>query len=306
MHKHTTMILLCLLFVAVPDRELLNSVPLTPKQIMILRYGRERVERFVDPQIFEKNHILAYYGHPKSRIMGIVGRETKERLALLLRKKAAVYRALSKGKGVIPALYIIYGTCQPEGNINIISHELLFEYINFAIENDLLVYLDHQIGKYPLEHAIQTMLPYLNYPNVHLAFDVEWRTTRPMREIGHITGEELNMVQSLMRDYLVKNDIPGKRQLVFHQFNHRMLRNPSAVTTGYDPVLLVHTTSGWGRPDWKLATHKRNSKVKNIPYKGFKLWLFYSHRKGVHYDKPLMSPGEVLALNPQPGLIIYQ
>lgn len=300
------MIILAMLLVTIPNKSLLDNRPVTPKRKMILQYGRDRVEGFLDPQLFEKNHILAYYGHPKSRIMGIIGRESKERLAVLLRRKAAVYNKLSPGRGVIPALYIIYGTCQPGGNINIINSQLLREYIDFAIENDFLVYLDHQIGKYSLEDVIETLLPYLRYPNVHLAFDVEWRTTRPMKEIGHITGNELNRVQETMKNYMIKNNIPGRRQLVFHQFNHKMLRNASAVKNDYDPVLLAHTTSGWGRPSWKRATHKRNSKVKTIPYKGFKLWLFYSKRKGIHYDKPLMTPGEVLALNPQPGLIIYQ
>ena len=304
--KQSIIIFFALLIVSLPDKSLLDNRPITPKRIMTLRYGKERVERFLDPQLFEKNYILAYYGHPKSRIMGIIGRESKERLGVLLREKAAVYKSLSGGKGVIPALYIIYGTCQPKGNINIISRDLLREYVDFAIENDFLVYLDHQIGKYSLKEAIATLLPYLRYPNVHLAFDVEWRTKKPMKVIGHITGNELNDIQEVMKKYMTKNNIPGKRQLVFHQFNHRMLRNASAVKDDYDPVLLVHTTSGWGRPAWKKATYERNSKVKTIPYKGFKLWLFYSKRKGVHYDKPLMTPLEVLALSPQPGLIIYQ
>ena len=44
----------------------------------------------------------------------------------------------------------------------------------------------------------------------------------------------------------------------------------------------------------------------NIPYKGFKLWYYYSSKHGVHYDRPLMTPSQVLSLNPEPGLIIYQ
>lgn len=278
----------------------------TPEKEMIALYGREKVARFIDPELFEKNHVVAYYGHPNSKIMGIVGRLSKEKLAATLKEKAALYDNLNGERGVIPAIYIIHGTCQPAGNINIINQDLVKSYIDLAIENDFLVFLDHQIGKYSLQHAMNLLLPYLKYPNVHLAIDLEWRTTRPMEVIGFITGNELNDIQAMMQKYIIDNNIPGKRKLVFHQFNYKMLRNSSLVKAAYDPVLLVHTTSGWGRPKEKLATHERNAKVSNIPYKGFKLWYYYSSKKGVHYDEPLMSPSEVLALKPQPGLIIYQ
>ncbi|MCD8509521.1 MAG: hypothetical protein LRY73_06305 [Bacillus sp. (in: Bacteria)] len=48
------------------------------------------------------------------------------------------------------------------------------------------------------------------------------------------------------------------------------------------------------------------SKATNIPYKGFKLWYYYSDIRGVHYDDPLMTPEEVMSLDPKPGLVIYQ
>ncbi len=312
--KHIYFFLLTIMIIiSVPDCISLSSsdvnfgeIEITPERLLMEKYGKQFVDKFTDPQLFEKNHIIAYYGHPNSKIMGIVGRETKQRLAELLREKAATYDKINGEKGVIPAIYLIYGTCQPGGKIGIMTPKMVKEYIDFAIDNGFLIYLDHQIGKYTLADAMNTLLPFLKYPNVHLAIDVEWRTDRPMKQIGHIRGNELNDIQLQMKNYILENKISGKRQLVFHQFNYKMLRDSSLAKSDYDPVMLVHTTSGWGGPKGKVSTHALNSKVSNIPNKGFKLWLFYSNKKGVHFDSPLMSPETVLALNPQPGLIIYQ
>ncbi|PKL16475.1 MAG: hypothetical protein CVV49_16075 [Spirochaetae bacterium HGW-Spirochaetae-5] len=261
---------------------------------------------YVSPSLFENNHILAYYGHPKSKIMGIVGRHSIPDLAVMLMKEAGNYDSENSEKGIVPAFYLIYGTCQPAGEINIIDKKLVDSYIQYALAKGFLVYLDHQIGKYTISQAMDHILPFLKYPNVHLALDPEWRTIRPMREVGSITGKELNAAQQQMKEYMAANNIPGKRQLVIHQFQSKMIRDIHDVKAAYDPVILVHATSGWGSPQAKLSTHSRNSKASNIPYKGFKLWYYYSSKSGVHYDNPLMTPAQVLGLNPEPGLIIYQ
>lgn len=269
-------------------------------------YNRMFGDKLFDPDFFTKNHIVAYYGHPRSKIMGIVGRYPVYELGPMLKATAASYDRINGQRGVVPAIYLIYGTCQPGGEINRIDKKLLDKYIEYTLLNGMLLYLDHQLGKYSMEDAIKEMLPYLKYPNVHLAFDPEWHTTRPMREIGSVTAAEVNSTQKLMRDYILKNGIRGKRHLVFHQFNPKMLRNKEGVSASFDPVVLVHTTSGWGPPDNKKSTHERNALTVNIPDKGFKLWFFYTNKKGVHYDNPLMTPAEVLALRPEPGIIIYQ
>jgi len=271
-----------------------------------LIYNKLFGSEFLSPELFDDNHIVAYYGHPQSKIMGIVGRHPVDELGSLLKDAAASYDRVNGDKGVMPAIYLIYGTCQPGGEINRISKKLLDKYIEYTLTNGMLLYLDHQIGKYRIEEAIGELLPYLKYPHVHLAFDPEWHTTRPMREIGHVTAAEVNSAQKLMKDYMLKNGIPGKRQLVFHQFNPKMLRDKEQVSAKFDPVILVHATSGWGPPGNKMSTHDRNALTINIPNKGFKLWYYYSSKKGVHFDNPIMTPEQVLSLRPEPGLIIYQ
>lgn len=250
--------------------------------------------------------IVAYYGHPNSRYMGIVGRNTLQELVERVQATAHAYQQLLPEYNVVPAIYLIYGTVQPEGRIGYISDATVNRYIQYAMARNVKIILDHQIGAYSLEAAVDRLLPYLVFPNVHIAFDFEWRTTKPMKEIGFVLGEELNWMQNQVSNYLVENKIPGNKYLIFHQFVASMLREPSKTLTGFPQVDLVHCTSGWGPPWQKRATHAFNSSITQIPIKGFKLWYYYSDKPGIHYDNPLMIPQEVIALTPKPRLIIYQ
>lgn len=255
--------------------------------------------------ILAGNQILAFYGKPGSPSMGILGEYSKEALAPILEAYARLYDEVNGPMGVIPALYLIYGTCWPEGEIGILNKKVVESYIEFAAEKGWIVFLDHQIGKYDVLDSVKSMLPFLQYPNVHLAIDPEWRTTKPMQEIGYVNGPELNSAQKLIDDYLKEKNLPGIRMLIVHQFKPSMIREASVVRADYDRVLLVHTADGFGVPEVKRYAYAMNAKSKNMPIKGFKLF-FESKVPGAGWDKPLMLPKEVILLNPMPLIIIYQ
>lgn len=251
------------------------------------------------------NDIIAFYGHPNSASMGIVGQYSLEDLEPLLNNFAAEYDAANGERGVIPALYLIYGTCWPEGEIGYLNDEILKKYINFALERGWLVFLDHQIGKYSVEYSVKRLLPYLEYPNVHLALDPEWRTTKPMKEIGSVKGEELNTAQQMIQDYLIENNLPEKRMLVFHQFKPWMVSNRSAVKSNYEKVNLIQCADGFGTPYQKISAYNANAEATNIPLKSFKVFS-KPVIAGAGYDQPMMTAEQVLALNPKPCLIMMQ
>jgi hypothetical protein len=251
------------------------------------------------------NDILAFYGHPLSNLMGILGRYSKEELNSRLTGLAEEYDAVNGDRGVRKAFYIIYGTVWPQGEIGILKEEVLLQYIQYALEQDMLVFIDHQIGKYAPIDALKRMLPYLRYPNVHLALDPEWRTTKPMEEIGSVSAEEINEAQRVMEAYLKEQNIPGERMLVIHQFNWRMIRNRENVESGFEKVRLVHCADGFGNPSLKRQSYAYNAEAANMPVKGFK--LFYNFNiPGAGYDHPLLSPREVIELYPRPYIIMYQ
>ncbi len=251
------------------------------------------------------NDILAFYGHPNSRRMGILGRYSKEELDEKLTALAAEYDAANGDRGVIKAFYLIYGTVWPEGAIGIMSDRQVKEYIDYAAERDMIVFLDHQIGRYDPVASLRRMLPWLAYPNVHLALDPEWRTTQPMHEIGSVTGDELNGAMQAMDDYMAQNGIPGERLMVVHQFNARMISRRDRVTDNYVRVRLIHCADGFGTPAEKRSSYAYNAEATNMPDKGFK--LFYNFGiPGAGYDRPLLTPEQVVSLSPRPMLIMYQ
>jgi hypothetical protein len=258
-----------------------------------------------DESILLNNDILAYYGHPLSAQMGILGRYSIEDLDARLSALAEEYAAVSGGRGIRKAFYIIYGTVWPGGDIGILREQVLEKYIQYALKQNILVFLDHQIGRFDPVESLRSMFPYLRYPNVHLALDPEWRTTRPMQEIGGVSSEEINRAQRVMEDYIRENNIPGERLLVIHQFNWRMIRERDKVESGFERVRLVHCADGFGSPSLKRQSYAYNAEARNIPIKGFK--LFYNFNiPGAGYDAPLLKPSEVYQLNPRPYLIMYQ
>ena len=251
------------------------------------------------------NDIIAFYGHPNSPSMGIIGQHPLVDLEPLLNDFAAEYDAANGDRGVIPALYLIYGTCWPEGEIGYLNDEILKRYIEFALERGWLVFLDHQIGKYTVEYSVKRLLPYLVYPNVHLALDPEWRTTKPMKEIGSVKGEELNTAQQMIQDYLIENNLPEKRMLVFHQFKPWMVSNRGAVKSNYEKVNLIQCADGFGTPYQKISAYNANAEATNIPLKSFKVFS-KPVIAGAGYDQPMMTAEQVLALEPKPCLIMMQ
>ncbi|MDR1507270.1 MAG: hypothetical protein LBI67_09245 [Treponema sp.] len=268
---------------------------------------RQQLERDVrnSRPLVLNDDILAFYGHPDSPYMGILGRYTKEELNAQLENLGAEYDQVNGSRGVRKAFYLIYGTVQPKGKIGYISEKTLKEYLDFAQENDILVFIDHQIGRYDPVDSLKELLPYLEYPNVHLALDPEWRTAQPMTVIGNVTAEELNRAQEEMSRYIEENRISGERMLVVHQFDWRMIKNRDKVETGYKQVNLVHCADGFGSPALKRNTYAYNALAANMPLKGFK--LFYNFQiPGAGYDDPLLSPEEVNSLDPRPSLVIYQ
>lgn len=254
--------------------------------------------------VLASNQIVAYYGHPYSSLMGILGEYSAEELVGLLKDKAGAYDVLNGPRGVISAFHIVFGTVQPRGLIGVIDEETLLRYIELARQNNMLVILDHQIGRGTVAEAVSQMLSYLKYDNVHLAIDPEWHTPVPMEEIGDISGYDVNEAQRLMQQYLIDHNIPGKKILIVHQFAPIMITEREVISADYLRVDLVHDMDGFGHPITKNYHYEYNKLATNMPLKGFK--LFYAGARAWGYDNPLMTPSEVLALDPAPVVIIYQ
>jgi len=131
---------------------------------------------------------------------------------------------------------------------------------------------------------------------VHLAIDPEFEVNsldvRPGKVIGHISGEQINQVQSAMTDHLNENGIGENKILIVHMFRESMVKNKEMVKK-YDKIDLIMNLDGHGSPRLKvdiynsLYTADISAKIAG----GFKLFF--------REDKPsMMTPKQVLGMEP--------
>ena len=286
--------------IPIKQEVLIHTVKTKEEMDASLKFDESKLQ-----SVLLNNDIFALYGKPDAYTMGILGRYSPEEIEPIMNKFAATYNEANKERGIIPAFYLIYGTCWPGGDIGLLRQSTVKKYIEFAAERGWYVFIDHQIGKYTVEQAMNAILPFLKYPNVHLALDPEWHTTEPMKVIGSVTGDEINKAQAMMDKYIKENNITGRKMLVIHQFNAIMIKKRANVRSDYERVQLIHCADGFGSPQLKKDSYAYNALAQNIPLKSFKLFSKPTVA-GAGYDQPMMTPEEVFSLTPRPYLIMYQ
>ena len=249
-------------------------------------------------QLPTKNEmIVAYYGRPGVKSMGVLGQHSIESLIPIVNAKVDEYKKASGNQNIVPGFDIIYGMAsaspgRDKDYIINISHDKLMAYINAGQKHGFVVFIDTQLGKMTPVEAIRPLLKYLKYDNVHLAIDPEFEVrgldVRPGKKIGHISGNQVNQVQEAMTNYMKENSIEGKKMLLIHMFRHTMFSNKSDLKT-YDNIDMIFNLDGHGSPKLKvdiynaIYTHRRANEIAG----GFKLFF--------QEDKPrLMTPKEVL------------
>ena len=106
----------------------------------------------------------------------------------------------------------------------------------------------------------------------------------------------INGAQRILADLVESEKLPPKL-LIVHRFTEEMVTSHQKIAT--DPrVQVVMVMDGFGTPAIKSRQYDTLIAEQRVQYTGFK--LFYRH------DQPLMTPEQVLLLDPPPDLIIYQ
>jgi hypothetical protein len=257
-----------------------------------------------DGALLPAYRILTYYGHPHDPNMGIVGEYPKEQLLELLRAEAANYEAIDPSRPVLPAFELIATVAQRDPGADgtyILDTDLetLTEYVDFAEANDVLVFLDLQIGRGTVADEIAKVRPLLERPHVHLALDPEFAIAEgetPGIYIGELTAEEITYAQETLAELTAELGLPPK-VLIVHQFVEDMIVGKDRIEP-VPGVQLVLDADGYGAPSHKTEVYNILVRDEPIEFAGIK--LFYKQ------DEPLMTPAEILALTPSPDLIIYQ
>ena len=242
---------------------------------------------------------VTYYGRPGIALMGIIGEQSAADIMPLIKAKAAEYDDANGPKlGVQPAVHLVWGMAtvdpQPDNShLGYLTEAEVMPYIEEGLKAGVDVILDSQIANLSPTASISPALPYLKYPNVHLAIDPEFAVVHqgqyvPGNPIGYITADQVNDVERQMAEYMRANGITGKRVLMVHQFQSNMILDKEKLDASFPEVELTLSVDGFGNP--YVKTSKYNALVDaNTPFTSFK--LFYG------WDKPLMTPREALGVD---------
>ncbi len=259
--------------------------------------------------ILPGKRIVAYYGNPLSKKMGALGEFPKDDMLRRLKGEAASWEKADPSHPVQPALHLIavvaqgmpgkagkYRMVMPDATIN--------QVYGWAREAHAILFIDIQTG----HDNIRTILPrfewLLKNPDVHLGIDPEFNLIKsgkiPGTKIGTYDAADINYASGFLTDLVKKYNLPPKVFIV-HRFTRNGVTNARKIVL-HPEVQMVMNMDGWGAPWLKRDSYKSYVVAEPVQYTGFKLFYHNDTKKG----DPLLTPKDVLRLNPQPLYIQYQ
>ena len=260
--------------------------------------------------ILPKYRIFAYYGNPHSKKMGVLGKYEKEDMLRRLDAEIKNWaKADTTNTPIIPALHLVAITAQgapgKDGGYRLrMSDKTIKKVIRWGNEHKALVFLDIQRGHAPLGPEMAYLEKYLKLPFVHLGIDPEFSMVtgaKPGAKIGSYDAADVNQAVKFLSKVSKDNNLPPKI-LVVHRFTQGMIKNYKNIKL--DPnVQIVMDMDGWGPPILKKDSYLAYIKKEPVQYTGFKLFYENDFRKK---GSRIMTPSEVLHLDPVPSYIQYQ
>ncbi|HLI87204.1 MAG TPA: hypothetical protein VKV37_00865 [Ktedonobacteraceae bacterium] len=250
------------------------------------------------------HRLVVFYGNPLSAVMGPIGRYSDSDLIARLREQGQVYADLDPAHPVALALDYVTPIVQPvamdDGTWTYHMPQASIEhYIALANANHALFFFDMQVGHSTVQREVERVWPYLERPGVDLTLDPEFDMPPgaiPDQVFGHMSAAEINWAIDKLSNLVLSEHLPPKI-LIIHQFREEMLPDWQKIKVK-PGVQVITCVDGFGPPNTKIDDYRMFDKEQLIQYPGMK--LFYD------LDKPLMSPQDVLALDPPPMMVMYQ
>ena len=259
--------------------------------------------------ILPARRIVAYYGNPLSKRMGALGEYEKDEMLRRLRAEVARWEKADPSRPVQPALHLIAVVAQGEpgkaGKYRMVMpDEVVNRVYGWAKEAKMLMFIDIQTG----HDDIRTILPrfewLLKNPDVHLGIDPEFNLIKskvvPGKKVGTYDAADINYVTEYLAGLVKTYNLPPK-VLTVHRFTQRGVTNANKIVLRPEVQFVMHM-DGWGAPWLKRDTYKDYIVKEPVQYTGFKIFYHNDTKKG----DPLLTPQQVLRLNPQPVYIQYQ
>lgn len=252
------------------------------------------------------NRIIAYYGNPLSRRMGVLGEYAVDSMLAMLDEEVAAWTRADPETPVIPALHLIAVVAQAAPGRDSMyrarmADTLVERVAGWAERRNALVFLDVQVGRSTLQQELPRLEKFLSRPNFHLGIDPEFSMKLggiPGQRIGTFDAEDINYATEWLAGLVARYDLPPK-VFVIHRFTQRGVTNYQRIAL--DPaVQIVMHMDGFGSPWLKKNTFREYIKAEPVQFAGWK--QFYKPKN----DNPRTSIAEILALNPKVVYIQYQ
>ena len=258
--------------------------------------------------ILPERRIVAFYGNPLSKRMGVLGELPPDKMLERLDKVIAEWQKADPSHPVQPALHLIavvaQGSPGRDGKYRLRMTDSVINMVHsWAQKKNALLFLDVQVGLSTVQEELSRLLPFLMRPNVMLGLDPEFSMKsgdKPGSKIGTMSATDVNYAINLLAGIVKQYNLPPKI-LVVHRFTRRMLTNSKGIKL--DPrVQVVVDMDGWGPPYLKYDSYRSYVEAEPVQFTGFKLFFHNDAKKG----DPILTPQEVLLLNPKPLYIQYQ
>ena len=255
--------------------------------------------------------ILAYYGNPHSKKMGVLGEYAPEDMLARLDREVKRWNAADPSTPVQPALHLVATVAQGAAGSDgkwrrRESPEMIEKVYGWAKSRNAVMFVDIQVGHSTVQEELPPLMKYLERPDVHLGLDPEFSMhhdregVRPGAKIGTMTAGDVNYVIRQL-DQLVRDKKLPPKVLVVHRFTRKMVPNAEEIRPTAN-VQVVMDMDGWGPPWLKFDSYRDYIIAHPVQYTGFKLFYKNDTKKG----DALLTPKELLTLRPRPAYIQYQ
>lgn len=256
-------------------------------------------------EIFPEHRLVGFCGTPGAPALG--------RLAGHLGAKAKTVQEFADkyagDRKVLPVFeliaVVVQGVPGADGKYRVrVADKVVDEYLRAARDAKALLLLNIQPGHSDFLTEAKHFEKYLREPDVGVALDPEWAMhgkQKPGVYYGQATGSTINEVAAYMASIVKEHELPEK-VLVFHQVNAYVLKGEADLMS-YPGVVLIKSVDGLGPKGAKINTYKFLVKSMTEGVRpGFKLFFDEDTTGG----RKLMSPTEVLALEPRPEYVMYE
>ena len=261
--------------------------------------------------ILPGRRIVAFYGNPLSKRMGVLGEYPVETMLAKLDTAVRQWQEADPTTPVQPALQLIAVTAQGapgrDGMYRLRMDTALIEKVyGWAKSRNALLFLDIQVGHSTMQQELPRLMPFLSRPDVHLGMDPEFSMhyskegVVPGKRIGQFDAKDINWVSEQLQKLVTEKNLPPK-VLVVHRFRTEMVSHAPQIAL--DPrVQIVMDMDGWGPPWMKFESYRDYIDLDPVEFTGFKIF-FHNDTKG---HDVLLTPRELLWLRPRPLYIQYQ